>query len=54
MKTSNPNSAAQITIKAIIIGAMILIMLIPVVMLQEMIRERMEYQQEVETEIGST
>jgi len=54
MKTFNANSAGQITLKAVLIGAMILVMLIPVAMLQSMIRERMEYQKEVETEIGST
>ena len=54
MKTQNPNSTTQITIKAIIVGVMILIMLIPVAMLQSMIRERMEYQQEAEAEVGST
>jgi inner membrane protein len=54
MKTNQAQTATQITIKALIVGAMILVMLIPVAMLQSMIRERMRYQQEVETEIGST
>ena len=54
MKTTNANSAGQITLKAAIIGVMILVMLIPVAMLMSMIRERMDYQQEVEQGIGST
>ena len=54
MKALNANSAAQITIKAVIIGGMILVMLIPVAMLISMIQERMEYQREVESEVGST
>jgi len=54
MKTLNANSATQITIKAIIIGVMILVMLIPVAMLISMIEERMEYQHEVEAEIGQS
>ena len=54
MKTLNANSATQITIKAIIIGVMILVMLIPVAMLISMIEERMEYQREAETEISQS
>jgi inner membrane protein len=54
METKNPNAAGQITLKALIIVAMILLLLIPVAMLQSMIRERMEYQTEVEAEIGTT
>ncbi len=48
------NNATQITLKALLIGAMTLLLLIPVVMIQAMIRERMQYQEEVEAEIGST
>lgn len=54
MKTNRSNNATQITLKSLIIIAMILLLLIPVAMLQSMIRERMEYQKEVEAEIGST
>ena len=54
MKTIHVNAAGQITLKAVIIGIMTLLMLIPVAMLQSMIHERMEYQQEVEAEVGST
>jgi len=51
---NNPNTAGQITLKALIIVAMILLLLIPVAMLTSMIHERMQYQSEVETEIGTT
>ena len=54
MKTNTSISPTQITLKALLVGAMILVMLIPVVMLKQMIRERMEYQQEVEAEVGTT
>jgi inner membrane protein len=52
--TNFSNSASRITLKALLIGAMILVLLIPVAMLTQMIKERMKYQQEAETEIGST